>query len=124
LLANQVITVKLKPSAWAALFLGIVAIASSLFSIRPGSAHRYRKLIERHERDPSLVSADDWVMSEDDEGMTALAMMVIGLPSFALGTLGIGLLNESPHRKHLLPYFLGSYWIVLGAGLHAIAWLA
>ncbi len=105
------------------LFMGVIAIASSLFSIRPGSAYRYRKLIERHERDPSLVSAHDWIMSEDDEGMTALTMMVIGLPAFALGTLGIGLMNESPHRKHLLPYFLGSYWIILGAGLHAIAWL-
>ncbi len=114
---------KLKLSAWAVLLMGIMAIASSLFSIRPGSEYRYLKLIERHERDPSLVSAHDWIMSEDDEGMTALTMMVIGLPAFALGTLGIGLLSSPPRKKHLLPYFLGSYWITLGAGLYAIAWL-
>lgn len=101
-----------------------MTIASSLFSIRSGSDYRHRKLIERHERDPSLVSANDWVMSKDDEGSTAFAMIVIGLPAFALGTLGIGLLGAALQKKHLIPYLMGSGWIILGLGLHAVAWLA
>ncbi len=70
------------------------------------------------------MSSEDYIISKDDEGMTAFSMMVIGLPAFALGTLGIGLLSSSPHKRPLRPYLLGSYWIVLGTGLHAFAWLA
>ena len=63
---------------WMLLVAGIVAIASSWFSIRPSSAHRYDELTDREAAAPGWVTAEGWVMSKDDEGFTALALIFVG----------------------------------------------
>jgi hypothetical protein len=105
------------------LLLGAISVVSSWFSIRPASAQRYRDLMERHERDPNLVSADEWVQSKDDEGMTAIVMVFLGVPGFLVVTAGAAVLSFVPHKRRSTPLCIGSGWLILGAGLHAVAWL-
>ena len=113
----------LRRIAWLVLLLGTISVVSSWFSIRPASAHRYRDLMERHSRDPNLVSPDEWVMSKDDEGMTAVAMVILGVPGLLVVTVGAVVLSFAPHKRRSIPLFLGSGWLILGAGLHALVWL-
>jgi hypothetical protein len=107
---------------WIIILLGMAAIASSWFSIRPAADRRCREMLARHERDPGLVSAEEWVMSKDDEGMTALALIVIGLPAFMVVTFATGFQFRVLKNRRTAAIIVGSGWFVLGAGLHALVW--
>ena len=102
--------------------IGVFTIASSWWSVRPSSEHRYQDLMARRDADPESVSWEELVMIKDDEGMTAISIILYGIPGFVLFSLaGIGMSN--PRRKSPLSLFLGSSWILLGVGLHILAWL-
>lgn len=109
---------------WILPVLGIVALASSWLSIRPASEHRHAALVERAAHDPGSVTAEDRVMSKDDEGMTALALVLIGLPACLVVTGGwavwVGAGGDWSGRAPVL----GCLWIALAAGLHAVVWFA
>lgn len=107
---------------WIIVLLGVAAIVSSWFSVRPVTDHRYREMLARHERDPGLVSAEEWVMSKDDEGMTALVLILIGLPAFMVVTVVTGFQFWVLKNKRTAAIIVGSGWLVLGAGLHALVW--
>ncbi len=104
------------------LLLGVVALASSWLSIRPASAHRYAQLQAREADAPESVTAEEWIMSKDDEGMTALSLLIIGIPSSIALTLAVVIWTRSSRdwRKGAFP--LGVAWILLGGALHALAW--
>ena len=65
---------------WLLLLAGIVSLASSWFSIRPSSDHRYIQLEAREAVAPGSVTSEEWVMSKDDEGFTALTLIIVGVP--------------------------------------------
>jgi hypothetical protein len=79
--------------------------------------------LERHEKDPNLVSGEEWVQSEDDEGMTAVGMLFLGVPGFLVITVAAVVFSFVPHKRLPIPLCVGSGWLILGAGLHAFAWL-
>ena len=108
-----------------AMLLGLIAMASSWFSVQPASNYRYEKMLERHNADPQSVSNDEWIMSEDDAGMTALALIVIGVISFFFATVAVVLLMLGMDVKKLttVGYSLSVVWILLGGALHAFVWL-
>ena len=115
---------KFRRSAWFVLLLGMIAIVSSWFSIGPAADYRYRSMLERHERDPDLVSNDEWVISKDDAGMTAVAMLFLGVPAFLIATVAGVVFSFVPNRRLPIPLVLGASWVLLGGALHAMAWLS
>ena len=104
------------------LLLGLIAVASSWFSIRPSSEHRYQSLLARHEANPESVSAEEWVMSKDDEGMTALVLLVLGVPAFVVVSVAAGVFSKIPHKPQSTCVFVGVAWLMLGGALHALVW--
>ena len=108
----------------AVLVLGLAAVASSWFSIRPSSEYRYRDLLARHEANPETVSAEEWVMSKDDEGMTALMLLVVGVPAFVVVSVAAGVFSKIPHRQRSTCLLVGGAWLLLGGALHALVWVS
>ena len=106
----------------AILLLGFLVVASSWLSIRPSSEYRYRDLLARHEADPESVTAEEWVMSKDDEGMTALMLLVLGIPAFIVVSIAATIFSKVSHRPRSACLFVGVAWILLGGGLHALVW--
>ena len=104
------------------LLVGLAAVASSWFSIRPSSEYRYQDLLARHEANPESVSAEEWVMSKDDAGMTALMLLFVGVPAFVVVSIAAGVLSKIPHKPRSACVFVGVAWIMLGGALHALVW--
>lgn len=81
-------------------------------------------MLAREAAEPGSVSSDEWVMSKDDEGLTGLALLFVGVPLFLI-TSFFGLVTAALTRKRrMLCYTLGGVWICLGGILHAFVWLA
>jgi magnesium-transporting ATPase (P-type) len=79
---------------------GLITITSSWFSIQLASDDRYEKMLDRSESDPGSVTNNEWLWSEDDAGMTALILIVVGAISFIITTgivlmimLGMNVMN-------------------------------
>lgn len=105
------------------LVLGLLAVASSWLSIRPTSENRYRELTERHAIDPKSVSDQEWIMSKDDEGFTALFLLIFGIPLFLFVTIAAPILSKVPKKPFSAWIVTGVAWILLGGALHAMLWL-
>ena len=104
------------------LIVGLIAVVSSSFSIRPASEYWQQELNSRYASDPESVSAQELVLSKDHEGMTALSILLIGVPSFIILTITAIIIGTNTHRKKAVVFALGSTWICLGGILHIIAW--
>jgi len=106
------------------LLLGIAALASSWLSVRPSSDHRYRQLEAREARQPGSVTDEEWILSKDDEGLTALTLVLVGLPALLLVTLSAWIGSRLSSRRLPFAATAGVAWIFLGGVLHACVWLA
>ncbi len=106
------------------LVIGLLAIASSVLSVRPSSDHRYRELQAREALNPHSVTPGEWVISKDDEGFTAVGLIFIGIPAFIIVTLGSLILTALIDKLRPIRVVLGVAWIFLGGFLHAFVWLA
>lgn len=108
-----------------AMLLGLLAMASSLYSVQPASDYRYQKMLERDNADSDSVTNDEWIGSKDDAGMTALALIVIGGISFFITSVAVVLIMLGMDVKKLttVGYTLSVAWILLGGALHAFVWL-
>ena len=104
------------------LLVGLLAVGSSWFSVRPAADHRYDELMALHEIDSDLVSAQEWIVSEDDAGFTAFFLLLFGLPTFLIVTLVVILVSERPPNYRSASLYLGISWLILGGLLHAFVW--
>ncbi|MFT5905337.1 MAG: hypothetical protein ACI9E1_000933 [Cryomorphaceae bacterium] len=107
------------------MFAGLIAIASSWFSIQPASDYRYIKMLERHESGPDSVKNDEWMGSEGDAGMSGLLLIVVGVVSFIItaGIVMLILLDMNVKKFTTVGYSLSVVWFILGGALHVFVWL-
>tara|TARA_B110000908_G_scaffold33911_1_gene40590 strand:+ start:160 stop:501 length:342 start_codon:yes stop_codon:yes gene_type:complete len=104
---------------------GLITITSSWFSIQLASDDRYEKMLDLYESEPDSVTNNEWLWSEDDAGMTALILIVVGVISFII-TTGIVLmimLGMNVKNFSTVGYSLSIVWLLLGCALHVFVWL-
>lgn len=106
------------------LLLGLVSVASSWLSIKPSSERRIERFWERVESDPDSVENHEYIMMEDDEGMTAIVHIIVGIPMFLVFTLLILLLLKKllSDKSDFRWVWLGLAWIALGGYYHWSLW--
>jgi len=81
-------------------------------------------LLERHKVEQESVSSEEWVWSKDDESLTALVVLFIGIPAFIFVTVGVIVITRIPHKPLPTGLFLGLAWILLGSALHLLIWIS
>ncbi|MFT6794138.1 MAG: hypothetical protein ACJAR1_002143 [Rubritalea sp.] len=104
---------------------GLITITSSWFSIQLASDDRYEKMLDLYESEPDSVTNNEWLWSEDDAGMTALILIVVGVISFII-TTGIVLmimLGMNVKNFSTVGYSLSIVWLLLGCALHVFVGL-
>ncbi len=111
--------------AYLFMLAGLIAIASSWFSIQPASDYRYEQLHERNYSDPESVSNDEWIQSEADVGMTSILLILVGVVSFIFttGITTLIMLGLNVKKFTTVGYSLSVVWFLLGGVLHACVWL-
>jgi len=106
------------------LILAFITICSSWFSIRPSSEYRYQKLVQRSLGNPDSVSSEEWISHEIDEGMTALALIVVG--SIVTITISICallvMLSLNTKKFRTVGYVISGTWIIVAIFLHFFLW--
>lgn len=109
---------------WSALLIGMASIFSSWFSIEPASDHRSREYYAKLESNPESVTNDEAIMMKDDQGMTALSLIIVGGIAFLIATLTVPIITEVlfPKRIGIFYYGLGGAWTLLGGMLHLYVW--
>lgn len=112
--------------AYLLMLAGLVAFASSWFSIQPAADYRYEKLHERNESDPESVTNDEWIQNEADVGMTSILLILVGVASFMFttGIVMLIILGLNVKKFTTVGYSLSVVWFLLGGVLHACVWLA
>lgn len=96
------------------ILIGLAAVLSSWFSVQPSSEHRNRELMERYEADPNAVMHEEWLKNYDDEGSTAVLLIIVGIPAFVLVTITAGVISKGGEEPRSPSICFGIAWILLG----------
>ena len=105
------------------LALGFMTVITSWFSIRPASVHRYYDLVDREELIPNDLTVDEWLMSKEDQGLSAIFLLIIGVPLFLFITICALVASSAFDWIKPTPVFVGVCWICVGCFLHTLVWI-